>query len=188
MKPWVIAAAAATFFAFSPAGAQGYVQGSAGGTLGNWLDIGGLGYKLKTGYNVGVSGGLRLTHLLGPQWDLRGDIMHSQNQYACCSAHLGGTSFMASLLYHFDWDMPVKPYVGIGAGAVAVNYGAMGGPQETRTSFGAQALAGVEYPLSNRWSLIGEYRFVAAEDTHFSAVGPVQYQTHNFMMGLKLNL
>lgn len=188
LKPWACAAVAATLIGLSPAAAQGYVQGSAGATLGSWLDINGNAYKMNTGYNVGISGGLRLTHLLGPNWDLRGDIMHTQDQYECCSAHLGGTSLMASLLYHFDVGLPIKPYIGAGLGAVAVNYGAMGGPHETRTSFGGQVLAGAEYPLMGRFSLFGEYRFVAANNTSFSRAGSVQYQTHNFMMGLKLAL
>ncbi|GAA0536041.1 opacity protein-like surface antigen [Rhizomicrobium palustre] len=188
MKPWAYAAAAA-LLSLTPALAQGYVQGTAGGTLGSWLDISGVGYKLNTGYNIGISGGLRLTGLLGPEWDLRGDIVHSQNQYACCSSHLGGTSFMANLIYHFDdLDLPVKPYVGVGAGAVAVNFGAMGGPHETQTRFGMQALAGVEYPLAGRLSLIGEYRYIAANNADFAGVGRVEYKTHNFMLGLKLSM
>jgi opacity protein-like surface antigen len=168
---------------------QGYVQGSAGGTWTSWLDIGGVGYKLNTGYNIGVSGGINLVHLLGPSWDLRGDIMHSQNQYACCTAHLGGTSVMANLIYHIDLGMKLKPYIGAGLGAVAINFGnATTGPHETRTNFGYQALAGIEYPLAGKLSAFGEYRYIDAGHTDFSAVGPVEYRTHNVMIGLKLNL
>jgi len=188
MRPWAHVVTAITLLGFSPALADGYVQGAAGGTLGTWLDISGVGYKMNTGYNVGVSAGLRLTHLLGPHWDLRGDLLRTQNQYACCSAHLGGTSLMASLLYHFDLGIPLEPYIGVGAGAVAVDYGAMGGPHESRTRFGAQALAGAEYPLMGRFSLFGEYRYVATNDVALPGVGRVEYRTHNFMMGLKLTL
>jgi opacity protein-like surface antigen len=188
MKSLLYAATTMALLAFSPALAQGYVQGSAGGSFAPWLDIRGVGYKMNTGYNVGVSAGLRLTHFLGPNWDLRGDIMHTQNQYECCSAHLGGTSFMASLLYHFDIDSKIEPYVGVGLGGVAVNYGAMGGSHETKTSFGGQALAGVEYPLMGRFSLFGEYRYLMAKTTNFQSVGRVEYKTHNVMLGLKLAL
>ena len=171
------------------AAAQGYVQGSAGGTWTEWLDIGGVGYKLNTGYNIGVSAGLNLAHLLGSSWDLRGDIMYSQNQYDCCRAHLGGTSMMANLIYHVDLGSRLKPYVGAGLGAVAVNFGSVEtGPHETRTQFGYQALAGVEYPLAGRLSMFGEYRYVDAGHTDFTLVGPVEYRTHNVMIGLKLSL
>lgn len=169
--------------------AEGYVQGSAGGTWASWLDIGGIGYKLNTGYNVGVSAGVSLNRFLGPSWDLRGDIMHSQNQYDCCTAHLGGTSVMANLIYHFDVGMRLKPYVGAGLGAVAVNYGKQStGPHETQTKFGFQALAGAEYPLFGKLSAFGEYRYVDAGHTDFSLIGPVEYRTHNVMLGLKLSL
>lgn len=168
---------------------QGYIQGSAGGSWTSWLDVGGVGYKLNTGYNIGVSAGLNLVNFLGSSWDLRGDIMHSQNQYDCCSAHLGGTSVMADLIYHVDLGMRLKPYIGAGVGAVAVNFGnAVTGPHETRTKFGYQALAGVEYPLVGHLSAFGEYRYVDAGHTDFSVIGPVEYRTHNVMVGLKLSL
>ena len=171
------------------AGAQGDVQGSAGGSWTSWLDIGGVGYKLNTGYNIGVSAGLNLVNFLGSSWDLRGDLMHSQNQYDCCSAHLGGTSLMANLIYHVDLGMRLKPYIGAGVGAVAVNFGnEISGPHETRTKFGYQALAGIEYPLVGKLSAFGEYRYIDAGHTDFSVVGPVEYRTHNVMVGLKLSL
>lgn len=167
--------------------AQGYVQGSAGGSWTQWLDVGGIGYKLNTGYNIGVSAGLTLVNVLGPSWDVRGDVMYSQNQYDCCSAHLGGTSIMANLIYHVDLGTGLRPYIGAGLGAVAVNYGnAMTGPHETRTHIGYQALAGAEYPLVGKLSLFGEYRYIDAGHTNLSVVGPVEYRTHNVMVGLKL--
>jgi opacity protein-like surface antigen len=186
----ILGAVAAGLFA-STCGAlgQGYVQGSAGGSWTSWLDVGGVGYKLNTGYNIGVSGGLKLVHLLGPSWDLRGDIMHSQNQYDCCTAHLGGTSVMVNLIYHIDLDSRLKPYIGGGLGAVAVNFGnASTGPHETRTTFGYQALAGLEYPLMGKLSAFGEYRYIDAGHTDFAIIGPAEYRTHNVMIGLKYSL
>lgn len=186
----VIGAAAVMLLTCAPAAAaQGYVQGSAGGTWTSWLDVGGVGYKLNTGYNIGVSAGINLVNLLGSSWDLRGDLMHSQNQYECCTAHLGGTSIMANLIYHVDLGLSLKPYIGAGVGAVAINYGnASTGPHETRTKFGYQALAGVEYPLMGRLTAFGEYRYIDAGHTDFTIVGPVEYRTHNVMLGLKLAL
>jgi opacity protein-like surface antigen len=189
MRRWTIAVLFSAAAVFLPAGAQGYLQGSAGLTTTPWLDISGLGYKLNTGYNLGVSAGLRLVNVLGPSWDIRADALYTNNQYACCTAHLGATSLMANLIYHFDVGLPFKPYVGVGVGGVDVHYGsAMTGPHDSGISFGGQALAGVEYPLFGRFSAFGEYRYITANNTTLAPVGRVGYQSHNFMAGLELAL
>lgn len=187
MKQLVAAAVIAA--AALPAHAQGYLQGSGGVTTAPWLDISGVSYKMNTGYNVGVSGGLNLANVLGPSWDVRGDILYTKNEYACCRAHLGGTSFMVNLIYRFDLGLPAKPYIGAGLGGVSIQYGnALTGPNDSKVSFGGQALAGVEYPLFGRFSMFGEYRYIAAHKANIAQLGPVDYQTHNVMAGLKMTL
>lgn len=189
MKRWMGAALTTAVIAATPASALGYVQGSAGLTSVPWFDIRGMSYKLNNGFNIGVSGGLNLANLLGPSWDVRGDILYNRNRYGCCRARLGAASFTANLIYHFDLGLPLKPYIGAGLGAVAVRFGnKLVGPNDGSTRFGAQALAGAEFPLMGRLSMFGEYRYIGTNRTQVAGLGAVDYQSHNFMLGLKLSL
>lgn len=189
MKRWWSWALLGSLLCAGSAQAQGYVESSAGASTFPWLDVSGIAYRLNTGYNLGASAGLKLTNLFGPHWDLRGDVFYTHAQYSCCSSHLGGISFMGDLIYHFDVDWRIKPYVGAGVGAVAIQYGNPRlGPQVSNVRFAGQAIAGAEYPITSRFSAFAEYRFIDANKANFTVPGPVQYRSHNFTIGLKLSL
>jgi lipid A oxidase len=77
-----------------------------------------------------------------------------------------GINFLTASVYRrFDLGNKFTPYVGVGAG-LSIPKVEINGPSLTQetdeyqiTGFAAEATAGVDYALTENWSLFGEYKF-----------------------------
>ena len=125
-------------------------------------------------------------------------------------------SFMANVAYDFTTDMGIRPYVGVGAGvALLFTDASLTVPiigdisliDDTAVAFAYQAMAGVDYPISESWTVGLEYRFFGTlspdfEDTFESSdIGPLppglfpgvpledesHYFAHSVLLGVTYN-
>lgn len=76
-----------------------------------------------------------------------------------------------SLQYHFT-DLPgFKPYVGLGVNYTKITGVDLGGLQLDKSSTGASAQVGVDFPLDKKWSLNVDVKKVYMKSDVYSAVG-----------------
>lgn len=94
---------------------------------------------------------------------------------------LGG---MLNMLYDFETDSRVLPFVGGGLGVADVNArNERAGWTDSDTAVAFQGLAGVEVALSGDLLLHGGYRFFATSGAAVG-IGGSDYRTHNIELGL----
>ena len=103
-------------------------------------------------------------------------------------------SYMANLLYDFDFGSKVTPYIGAGAGVAHIKLnnltsgGAIAGPSSDNV-FALQGIVGLAYTLSSKVDLTLDYRYFFASDdpTFTDALGrkfSAGYGNHAIMAGL----
>jgi outer membrane protein OmpA-like peptidoglycan-associated protein len=149
-----------------------------------WLALGSLGYEFGHGLRSEIEFGYRANDL-----DKIGG--------AGASGDVTVWSGMLNLIYDFDVDWPVKPYIGggLGAGKVKADGASPFGAtsiDDSDTGFAYQALAGVEWAMTDRLYLNAGYRYFAVPDVEFSAANGTnvesEYSAHSFTIGLRFLL
>ncbi len=87
---------------------------------------------------------------------------------------------MGNLLVDIAVSETVWPFLGAGIGLANVDLDG----DEDDTVFAYQAIAGLGFPLTHVTTLDLQYRYFATADADFNGTD-VEYQTHNFLAGLR---
>lgn len=163
------------------------------------LPAGGLGATVDTGYGGGFALGYDFGTLR-----LEGEMRFAQSGLdrltSAAGAALTGDGTVQSLSYmanaHLDFPLgPVVFSVGGGAGIAIVSYENtdLGGTPLVDDGDGVpayQALAGLEYPLGPRFSLLVGYRYFVTGDLNLEDVDgrrlSADYESHSARIGLRV--
>jgi OOP family OmpA-OmpF porin len=143
------------------------------------LGTGGPGYAFGNGFRAEIELGYRHNDAKNITLPGGGTTPAALNLKANASAH----SYMVNGLYGFNIGSAWIPYVGFGVGAANVRVNNVG----SATPFAWQAMAGIEYPLSERVYLGAGYKFLATEDLHLHSASVTvpshaNYQDHAAML------
>jgi opacity protein-like surface antigen len=163
-----------------------YLALYGGGTMDPTLRYGSGTSSMDTGYNVGAAFGWNVS----PQLSVGADMMFTHSGYSCCTSSLESFSVMANGIYSFDIGSQVRPFVGLGAGAVNVTYdGASQFPTFSGSQFvfGYQGEAGVSVPIATKVGLILAYKYQGAADASIEGK-KVEYKSNNVSVGLVFDL
>ena len=166
--------------------------------------------KIDTTFNKGtiwgLSGGYRLDNGVRLEGELSwrdADVDNHKLDGATLDGSKGAVkarSFMANVLYDFNRDGKVQPYIGVGLGYANIDYDRFGVDavpdvlNDDDGVFAIQGIAGLSIGLSERFDIFGEYRYFKANDpsvTTSEASGAVKtdisYQPQDFVLGLRLS-
>lgn len=103
-------------------------------------------------------------------------------------------SLMGNLLYDFDLDARITPYVGAGVGVSRVgadNLRTINGAtlDDNRYKLAYQGIAGFSLDLEGNWAFTADYRYFATPNVKFDsntgARGETENASHNIMMGVR---
>lgn len=146
--------------------------------------------KWNDGWLAGVSAGYKFGY--GFRNELEATYRHNNLDSTGTgqeSGDVGSWTFMYNALYDiplFGQDSKVKPYVGIGAGAIRQKIDAggfsFGAIDDHDWNFAMQGIAGVSYDLTNNWGVFADYRYLHAFNTKYdgpNAIGDVKSDYHN---------
>ncbi len=177
-------AAATAGLAFAPAQAQTYVEGSAGVTTQDSLDWNGTSYDMDDGWNAAVSVG----KTLWTNWDVEAEFSYDEMEYSCCNPNnTHEYRLMANATRNFSVG-GVTPYVGAGLGLAWVTYENVSYEYEGDAQAAYQLIGGVRFPIGDRFSLFGEYRYQGLFEDASGDGGEWDQSGHNFAVGARLNL
>ena len=185
-----------------------YARITAGWNISQDQDFSTLGGNIDTALDSGYALSAALGHDYG---HIRGEIELSYRENEVDSHKLSGATvanstgetsalaLMANGYYDFDTQTKITPYVGAGLGFARVDVKdyAGGGNNDVadgdETVFAYQVIAGLEYPVTARTSVTGEYRYFATTDVDIDtnlggAQGSdVNYDNHSILLGVKHN-
>jgi outer membrane protein OmpA-like peptidoglycan-associated protein len=149
-----------------------------------WLALGTFGYEYGHGLRTEIELGYRANDL-------------DQVGGAGATGDATVWSGMVNVVYDFDVDWPVRPYVGAGLGAGRVKADGISPVSTTRiddtdTAFAYQAMVGVEWAMTDRLHLNAGYRYFAVPDLEFRAASGAnvdsEYSAHGVTLGLRFLL
>lgn len=169
----------------TPAKAEGildrlYVELQAGG---GWLygnnvviDDDGTALESDVDYDVGLLGGGAIGLDISPNWRAELEYMYRSNdvddfggsEIDADAGDFASVAIMANAEYRFgSADQPLRPYIGVGAGLIEeIDFDVEGGDDagefSDRGRFAFQLMAGVDYALTENWSVGGELRYFDA--------------------------
>ena len=161
-----------------------------------------FGTLADTDYDSGLAFGLAFGTRLGKSWQLEGDYIYRRNELSDTvfsdglqidEGDYASVVISASLQYLFRPDQNVRPYLGVGFGWVQeVDIDFVVDCQENSfetDDFVLQLQAGVEWDLSERWSLSAEARWLEVSGLTMEAEegnGTVEadYQPWSLLVGL----
>lgn len=183
-----------------------YARVTAGWSIAQDQDFSTVNGNIDTELDAGYA----LTAALGHDYgNLRGEIELSYRENEVDGHKLNGTAvspsggessalaLMANGYYDFDTQTQITPYVGAGIGFARVDvkdYSAAGNNDVAdgdETVFAYQVIAGLEYPVSPRTSLTGEYRYFATTDVDIDTNlggargSDVTFDSHSILLGVK---
>ncbi|MGB0748471.1 MAG: OmpA family protein [Magnetospiraceae bacterium] len=140
-----------------------------------WAGIGALGW----GYDSGLRGEVEL--------GFRNNNIDSINGTALTTEDVSVLSLMGNLLYDFDLDSSLTPYLGLGVGAAKINTDT---PlfDDSDTVLAGQAIAGVNYAVTEQLNLFLDYRYFITADPDFTPNVSGEYQAHTVLAGLRWEL
>lgn len=122
---------------------------------------------INSDYDEGPQLGFSLGYRLSPSIRLEGELTASVNRFKEAGWDLNTGLLMANILYDINLRMPVRPYVGFGAGSlhqtVLVNYEDCLLRFEN-DAFAYQGIFGLMVPVSSRAFACLEYRYVENSD------------------------
>ena len=191
-----------------PAGPGGFYIGAQGG----WTNllastVEGNGAVGRERFKAGFDAGGRAGYSWGPL-RLEGEVSYRQN-YTQSLQRLSPTprpglaagaqrhvvSEMVNLIYDLHLDAPISPHFGGGIGAAQVTRNLtnkFGGVNDTATTLGYQAIAGIRYWINPVLAVDLDYRYFAT--TSATLISSSQdlirsdYGTHNVVLSLILQL
>jgi outer membrane protein OmpA-like peptidoglycan-associated protein len=181
-------------------GAQGfYLMGAIGPNFGRDSDLESSTFELEAELDTGwtLSGGFGYAYGNGFRTELELGLRDndvSNVSGAAATGDIRSQSLMGNLYYDFDTRSKWTPYVGAGIGLTRIK--ANGVTPVSGTSiddkdltYGAQAMAGVAYAVTDRLALTLGYRYFMAPDIEWqnSAGADVDadYSTHEILVGLR---
>ncbi|MPY70932.1 MAG: outer membrane beta-barrel protein [Alphaproteobacteria bacterium] len=147
------------------------------------------GWTLSGGFGYAYGNGIRTELELGIRDNEVSDVSG-----ASASGDVRSQSIMGNLYYDFDSRSRWTPYVGAGIGLTRIKAAGISPVSGTSirdkdTTFGAQAMAGVAYAMTDRLALTLGYRYFMAPDVTWenSAGADVDsdYSTHEVLVGLR---
>jgi OOP family OmpA-OmpF porin len=131
-----------------------------------WMGGVGLGYAMRNGFR------------------LEGELSYRQNDWEPTALPAFGTgasgdatslALMGNLLYDFNRDGRLQPYLGVGVGAARVNIGIDAAQESEDTTVAYQGMAGISYAATERLTFDLGYRYFMAPDVDaseaFSSIG-----------------
>jgi OOP family OmpA-OmpF porin len=144
----------------------------------------GMGNSGTVKYNLGYGGALAVGYGFGNGLRAELEGSYRYNEVDSISGFGGGGSFgqirgsqrtygmMANVLYEFDVSPRFRPYLGAGVGWMWTEWHAVRGTNsiarigsdDTDSSFAYQLIAGFAVPISQRWALTLDYRFLQVVD------------------------
>lgn len=155
-----------------------YVKAIGGATMESKQSWGGSDYSMDTGYNLGGA----LGYFVTPNISIEGEGLYTSSGYKGYNSELNSTSVLANVVYHFDRVGDVEFYVGLGLGAIDLQYKGYGNDW-SEWVFGGQALAGASVPVNDKLSLFAEYRYQDAQDASGGGGTDYGYDSHNLSVG-----
>ncbi len=196
LKKLVLTASAIALLGAPAMAAEGWYLGAHGGlsTLQNEPTKSATTRDNPTKWNEGWLGGVSAGYNFGNglRNELEATYRHNNLDSTGTgqeSGDVGAWNFMYNALYDiplFGADSKVKPYVGIGAGAIRTKVDAggfsFGALDDHDWSFAMQGIAGMSYDLDNNWGVFADYRYLHAFNTKYSgpgAIGDVKSDYHN---------
>lgn len=147
----------------------------------DWAGLGSLGYALGNGFRVEGELSYR-----GSEVDTIGG--------ANGSGDVDATALMANLLYDIPTGTAFKPYLGVGVGAVRLNYdnvSTIAGSilDDDDTVLGMQGILGLGYAMTSQLDLFGQYNVMRTQDPEMRLVNGTavsgDYMSHAFFVGLR---
>jgi opacity protein-like surface antigen len=143
--------------------------------------FGALGYQWQDGFGAEVEGGMRARNIDGGSPESNGRRA-AQNT----------TSFMLNARLSPNFNGPLQPYAGVGAGVAVVQTDDHSLQSESdNVAPVGQALAGFSLDVSPRTRVFGEYRYfkVLADDTSKASPSNAgRDESHAAMFGLRVRL
>lgn len=152
-------------------------------------------------FDRGYIGALSLGYAFGNHWRAEGELSRRSNGLdAVAGTNASGTmradSLMGNVLYDFDINSPVTPYLGAGLGLTQVKlrnaspFGASSINDSDR-ALAMQGIAGLSYGVSDSADLFADYRYFKTRDLdmHTAAGTAASFDTdsHSVMVGLRFN-
>jgi len=193
---------------------------SLGGGLTNSPVLAGMGRSGTVEYNLGYGGALAIGYGFGNGLRAELEGSYRYNEVDGMSG-FGAGSFnlirgsqrtygaMVNLLYEFDLSPRFRPYLGAGVGWMWTEWHAVRGTNsvarigsdDTASDFAYQLIAGFAVPLSQRWALTLDYRFMQVVDPELDGLaarvvppngvarGKIETESfnHAVMLGVRYN-
>lgn len=95
-------------------------------------------------------------------------------------------SLLVNALYDLPLGIPLRPYLGVGAGAALVSFDSAAVPADgDDVVFAYQFLAGLGWQVSRTLTLVGGYRYFATTDATVDGLD-VDYRSHNIEAGVRI--
>jgi outer membrane protein OmpA-like peptidoglycan-associated protein len=145
------------------------------------------GYAFNNGFHLEIEGS-----------DRYNDVQHVRDGLGGGRGSMRQYAAMGNILYEvpssmFGLDLPVTPYIGVGAGMSDYtpyhirgnNFpypGYIGGPD--KWGFAYQGIAGVSYNIDYNLSLSVEYRYFSRTDENYPQGVANDYQSHSALIGI----
>jgi len=177
----------------SSAHAEFYAQAMGGATFDGNLGWDGKTYATDAGFNYGAGVGMTLDSLLGPEWAVQGDFLHTHVTYECCRPNaLDSWSGMADMVYFAKTNTFITPYAGLGIGAVDTVYHNAVTGDWNGWNFGWQGFAGFDLGIFRSVSVFAEYRYQGTMTGTVTqgalAIHHVEDQTNSVSAGVRVHI
>lgn len=151
------------------------------------------------GGNVDFDNGFAVNAAFGKHFtkNIRGEIElgYASNDFdgvvgTYCPVEFNGKLYTYSVFTNTYYDIGTyagfTPYVGAGLGVVQQHAEVdIFGASDANLAY--QGILGVSYPIANRVSLTGEYRYVGEQDPSFAGVD-AEYKSQQALVGLRFEL
>lgn len=155
--------------------------------------------KRKVKFDNGKMGALFGGYAYGNGWRLEGELSRRDADVKSIDGTTGSgdlktTSLMANVLYDFDINAPVTPYLGFGAGLSRVKFDnaspfGASSINDTDNALALQGIAGASYAMNENLDLFADYRYFTARNVSMrTAAGTsasFDTRNHAIMVGLR---
>lgn len=152
-------------------------------------------------FDNGTMGALALGYGFANNWRAEAELSRRAADLdsvggIAASGELLATSLMANVVYDFDINAPISPYLGLGAGLSRVKFDnaspfGASSIDDSDTVLAGQAIAGLSYALKDNLDLFADYRYFITDDVDMrTAAGNAasfDVDTHAVMVGLRFS-
>lgn len=153
----------------------------------DWTGLVEAGYRMGNGLRFGLEFSYS-DHTVG---DITGGVNRVGGD-----GDLNAYTYMATATYEFDTGSPIRPYLGIGAGVVTLEYDNVGPVfsagqfvDDKDSAFAYQAHAGLIYSVTPNLDLTLGYRFIDSNGLSYTTTAGTgfeeDYQNHSVLAGVR---